>query len=448
MDNPELYGALTAAMAQDTVDRFAVPQPPRTALPGEAEPLRGVAGTHLRTRYPPFGFIAARELLWRLGVAEALDEHGNVTMDDAALFRSYRLTVDGNKITALVSGRASSGQFEMPPIDEALAAWLACAAYFNLVSTRREPFIPHDDLQEVMQELVRSGYLTKVDGRFRWTEKIAPAMKLYHGTNLALYGALATGIVRYAVDAFLRPKPPRTAPPGAPEALRAVAGRRFSDQAMSTFEHACRLLVGLGVAQPIDREGNAVTDDRDTGWFALTVDGDKVAALVTERASSGQFEMPPIGEVMAVWLGFGAVSTAREPFDADDDVRDLMQELAHAGYATWRGKRFLWTDKIGPAMQSSGFWDDRNRTHEEVAKLQVEAELRDAARSSPEDVRLAVLRGDVQGVREALLNRWRDAAWRPEGKPSDYYRRLATVANARRLMALVVDSSKPAEDDK
>jgi hypothetical protein len=129
-------------------------------------------------------------------------------------------------------------------------------------------------------------------------------------------------------------------------------------------------------------------------------------------------------------------------------VRDLIQELAHAGYATWRGKRFLWTDKIGPAMQSNHLWDDRNRTHDEVAKLRAEAELRNAARSRPEDVRLAVLRGDVQGVREALLNRWRDGAWRSEGEPSDYYRRLATVANARRLMALVVDSSKPAKDDE
>jgi hypothetical protein len=41
----------------------------------------------------------------------------------------------------------------------------------------------------------------------------------------------------------------------------------------------------------------------------------------------------------------------------------------------------------------------------EVARLQVEAELRNAARSIPEDVGLAAIRGYVQGVREALLYR-------------------------------------------
>ena len=340
--------------------------------------------------------------------------------------------------------RASSG-FGLPPIDEVLAAWLACAAHFNRASTARAPFVPHDDLHEVMQELVRSGYATQENGRFRWTEKIAPAMDLYRGTDPALYGAVAAEIVRCSVDAWMFPKPPRTAPFGAAEPLRSVAGSRFSDQALSTFGHAGSLLVELGVAQPVDREGNPVPDAY-TGLFALTIDGDKVAAWVTERASSGQFDMPPLGEVMAVWLNCavlysGGVARARESFDAADDVQDLMQTLALAGYATWRGRRFLWTDKIGPAMQAAGLWDDRNRNFDEVARLQVEEELGNAARSLPEDVRAAVSNSDVQAVREALLHRW-SGAWRAEAEPTDYYRRLATVANARRLMALVAEGAE------
>ena len=270
-----------------------------------------------------------------------------------------------------------------------------------------------------------------------------------------LYGALAEDLVRLAVDAWMHPKPPRTAHPGEPEPLRAVAGSRFMDHALSAFGHAGMMLVRLGLAHVIDGDGNAVPDrsaqSMYTGWFALTVDGNKVVALMTERASLGQFEMPPIGEVLAVWLAcadhMGVVSTGREPFEAHDDAQNVMQELARSGYATWRGKQFLWADEIGLAMQSANFWDDRNRTFEEVARLQVEAEVRDAAASIPEDVRLAVLRGDVQSVREALLNRWIDDAWRPEVEPGTSNRRLGTITNARRLVALVLDSAKPAEDD-
>jgi hypothetical protein len=441
MERAELYGALAAAMVRDMA-RFAAPpfaQPPEPAVPE--------AGALLRCwSYPVFAFIAARDLLWRFGLAEALDQAGSVTTDDTALFRSYRLAIDGSEVAAFVTQRASSG-FGLPPIDEVLAAWLACAAHFKRASTARAPFVPHDDLHEVMQELVRSGYATRENGRFHWTGKIAPAMDLYRGTDPALYGAVAAEIVRCSVDAWMFPKPPRTVPSGTAEPLRAVAGSRFSDHALSTFRHAGQLLVELGVAQSVDWQDGKPVTDRYTGHFAMTIDGDKVAPWVAERVASRQFDMPPLGEVMAVWLNCavlysGGIDEEREPFDAGDDVQELMHALALAGYATWRGKRFLWTDKIGHAMQTAICWDDRNRSFAEVGRLQVEEELRKAARSIPEDVRIAVLKSDVQAVREALLHRWSDDAWGPEADPTDWQRRLATVANARRLMAFVTDRAK------
>ena len=263
-----------------------------------------------------------------------------------------------------------------------------------------------------------------------------------------LYGALAAGIARYAVDAWEHPKPPRTALPGSPEPLRAVAGSRFWGHFLNSFESACMLLFRLGVAQPIDSEGSPVTDDKHrllyAGSFMLTVDASKIAAVVTERVSSDLIESCSFEEVLTTWLEcaghFGAISSGRERFDADPDVQDLMQALAHAGYATWRGKQFLWTDKIVPMMRSAFFWDESGRSADEVERLQTEAELRNAARSIPEDVRLAVVRGDVRAVQEALLHRWYDGAWKPGGgPPTDYYRRLATIGNATQLMDLVVD---------
>src|SRR5215510_7473514 len=59
----------------------------------------------------------------------------------------------------------------MPAIGELVAVWLSCAVHFGL-STRREPFIPHDDLQDVVQDLLRSGYCwRKRDGRIVWIDK-------------------------------------------------------------------------------------------------------------------------------------------------------------------------------------------------------------------------------------------------------------------------------------
>jgi hypothetical protein len=449
MANPNLYGALASAMVYDLVDRFAYQRASETTPPGDVAISVARAETPLSMLYPPVGFVVTRAMLWRLGVAEALDGRGQVATDDAASFRSYRLAVDGDKAAALVEKRASSGGFEMPPIDEVLGAWLALAVHHELLSSKREPFVPDSSLQEVMKELVRSGYAIKQDSSIQWTEKIAPAVALYAGKDPTLYGALAAGILRYAVDAWEHPPPQRTVRRGAPEPLRAVTGTRFSGHSLSSFERACMLLLRFGVAQPIDREGNPVPDDRDrylyAGWFRLTIDGNDVADVVTRSVSSGLVEPLSLGDILTVWLEcanhFGAISTARDPFDAADDVQGLMHALAHAGYVTWRGTRFLWTDKIGPMMQSAAVRDNSNRCFEDVEKLQIEAELRDAAKSIPEDVRLAVIKGDVQAVREALLTRWYEDAWRAGGggPSSQYYRRLATVANARRLMAFVVD---------
>ena len=162
-------------------------------------------------------------MLVNLGVAEAVDTYGSDY--DASVYRQYQLAIDSNKAAAVVVERASSGALDVPPIDEVLAAWLACAFFFKLVRVTPEPFVPHDDVQAVMRELVQSGYATQHDGCMRWTDKIAPAMALYHGHDPELFGALTASLVRLAVGA----------PPGAPESLRAVAGTMFHGQALNAF---------------------------------------------------------------------------------------------------------------------------------------------------------------------------------------------------------------------
>ena len=423
MASPELYGALTAAILQDTTARCSM------ALGGHGH----------------FTFAAACDVLVSLGVAEAVDTYGSDY--DASVYRQYQLAVDSNKAAAFVAERASSGAFDMPPIDEVLAAWLACAFFFKLVSVTPEPFVPHDDVQAVMRELVQAGYATQHDGRMRWTDRIAPAMALYHGPDPKLYGALTASLVQLAVDAWLHSKPPRTAPPGEPEPLRAVVGNEFHWHALSTFSRACMLLFRLGLAHPVERNGTIITDHSDpylyAGTFAVAVDGSRIDELMTERAASGLTELPPIKELMGVWLccahHFG-LSVRREPFLPGDDFRDVMQQLVRSGYAwTKRRGKFVWTDKIGLVMRSQYFWDAANHCFQEMHERQTDVELRDAARSVPDDVRRMAIEGDVLSVYMALCGRWIDGAWKPE--PDGPVEGFGGFHRAERFIEIVLGSA-------
>jgi hypothetical protein len=419
MPSPQLYGALAAAILQDTTTRWNSPAPDGHGY---------------------FTFTAACDVLVSLGVAEAVDTYGSDY--DASVYRQYRLMVDGNTAAAVVAERASAGPSDMPPIDEVLAAWLACAFFFKLVSVTPEPFVPHDDVQAVMRELARSGYATQRDGRTRWTDKIAPAMALYHGPDPKLYGALTASLVRLAVGA----------PPGTPEPLRAVAGTMFHGQALNAFERACMLLMRLGLAYPIDGDGTPVTDHSErllyAGSFAMAVDGSGIDGLMTERASSGQSELPPLEELMGVWLCCAdhvGLSVQRAPFVPADDFRPVLQALVRSGYA-WskRDERFVWTDKIGLVMRSQYFWDAANHCFEEMHERQTDVELRDAARSVPDDVRRMAIEGDVLSVYMALCGRWIDGEWKPE--PDGPVEGFGGIHRAERFMEIVLESSKGAKD--
>jgi hypothetical protein len=131
MANHKLYGALAAAIVQHTVDRFDYSQPVRTALArcSRVGPGGGTPALHSRP---------------------LIDEHGSILPDDTALYGVYRLAVDGSKTAALVTERASSRQFDMPPVGAVIAGWLSCADHFGVVSRGREPFLPDGDVQALV----------------------------------------------------------------------------------------------------------------------------------------------------------------------------------------------------------------------------------------------------------------------------------------------------------
>ena len=124
-----------------------------------------------------------------------------------------------------------------------------------------------------------------------------------------------------------------------------------------------------------------------------------------------------------------------------------MDALAALGYAMPLGNA-LWTDRIGPAMQMSGLWDDNNLSRQEREERDVELDMRKALATIPEEVRHAALNGHVKEVVKALAARWVDGVWLPDTADEAPWHRLGAVAaETKRLVELVQGADDPLTRD-
>lgn len=251
----------------------------------------------------------------------------------------------------------------------------------------------------------------------------------------ALFGQLAASLV-YAVTDYWEP-----------EAGPARAGALLYDLSQSGFENARDMVARLGLAT--DGRGSAI--HRWAVEMKLSVDADKVADFVMERSRDGQ-AMPPIDDLIAAWIlcahHWDVGLTERVPFTPSDNSRLAMDALAEAGYAKPLGSAFVWTDKIGPAMRMSGFWDENNLSFEELEKRDADLDMRRALASIPEDVRHSALRGDTIAVAKALALRWVDGAWLSDVVGEGPWYGLAGAADsARQLVQLVKSADDPPTHD-
>ena len=120
-----------------------------------------------------------------------------------------------------------------------------------------------------------------------------------------------------------------------------------------------------------------------------------------------------------------------------------MDALAALGYAKPLGNAFLWTDRIGPAMQVSGLWDENNLSRQELEERDVDRDMRKALASIPDDVRHVALSGDLIAVVKALSARWVDGAWLSDTDWASGQGLTAGLAEAKRLMELVEGADDP-----
>ena len=241
-----------------------------------------------------------------------------------------------------------------------------------------------------------------------------------------LYGELAALLVRATTDGW------------APGAAPARAGVQLEGSGgLSVFEGACGMLRKLGLATYEDK---------------LAIDADRVAQFVTDRSRAGQITLPPIDDVLEAWIScanqFGHASLRRLPFIPHDDIRPVMDALAALGYAKPLDNAFIWTDRIGPAMQMSGLWDENNLSRQEIEERDIDLEMREALATIPEDVRHAALGDNQIAVGRALAARWIDGAWLPDTvDEAPWYRLAGVAAEAKRLVELVQGTDDPLTRD-
>jgi hypothetical protein len=146
-----LYGELAASLVRATADRCDPgPQPARAGAK-----LDGSGGLS--------AFEGALGMLRKLGLA---------THED-------RLAIDSDRVAQFVSDRSRAGQVTLPPIDDVLEAWLSLfACQLDHASSKRVPFVPHDDIRRVMDALAALGYARPLGNSFIWTDKTGGAMRM------------------------------------------------------------------------------------------------------------------------------------------------------------------------------------------------------------------------------------------------------------------------------
>jgi hypothetical protein len=237
-----------------------------------------------------------------------------------------------------------------------------------------------------------------------------------------LYGEFAASLVRATTDGW------------EPGAAPVRAGTKLDDRgSQSAFEAACLMLARLGLA---------------TAERKLAIDADRVAQFVTDRSRAGQINLPPIDDVFAAWIWcpihFGHASAWRVPFVPYDEIRPVMDALAAVGCARPLGNAFIWTDRIGPAMQMSGLWDENNLSYQELDERDVDLDMRKALASIPEEVRHAALNGTAIEVVKALAARWVDSVWLPDTADEAPWWSLTAIApEAKRLVEMVRGADDP-----
>lgn len=171
----------------------------------------------------------------------------------------------------------------------------------------------------------------------------------------------------------------------------------------SDFENGCNVLWRLDVA----RAACGCEEDRKELSFGTVVE-EKIwppyfrfyseAAIRKRLAAEIPSTAPPLDEILPAYLSVAcdygpsgsSLSSRREPFIPQREYLNEINLLAHCGYMGHLGEGVLWTDQIGPAMQSAYLWERDNQSSETVAEAKLKKECLAALELTPEPTKRAL----------------------------------------------------------
>ena len=162
MDQNKLYGLLAEAVVLLNSDTWDHSVPSRSAAASDATPIRMKAGA--QGSYHALSAFACGDVFQSLGVAKG----------DACY---WQFTIDGDKVSDFVASRLISDRSDMPSFEKLVETWLWCADHFGMISTSREPFLPHPDMKRLMHAFTDQGYARKFGNYFLWSDAMAPVMQ-------------------------------------------------------------------------------------------------------------------------------------------------------------------------------------------------------------------------------------------------------------------------------
>lgn len=116
-------------------------------------------------------FEAATRVLIGFGLAAPVRR---ADKPDETWYCRHALTMDSAAMPGVLASTVADGDERLPAL---LASFLAIVCMHDGLSSEHAPFSPAPSYAAAMRTLARAGYAQKVGSAFRWTERVAPAMR-------------------------------------------------------------------------------------------------------------------------------------------------------------------------------------------------------------------------------------------------------------------------------
>lgn len=168
---------LAASLAKSIVLELACPIRIEMNRDGESvftdrNPVSGYAGqicAHEHLSAFQNAFLA----LLPYGIFQPLGPKGeHLPLDTFSV--SYALRIDWRDVEDHVRAHPPSQPIDLHKL---LVGFLGLGVHWNNVPTTRQWFQPRPELVSLIERLAEHGYAARLDSKFRWTDKIAPAMR-------------------------------------------------------------------------------------------------------------------------------------------------------------------------------------------------------------------------------------------------------------------------------